>query len=87
MKIICTLEERNNLMEVITAGCCWIGNGYSEDGKKKKTVKKIQKQVLDVFFFFQKRVSEKILFILCFYLIDQSRSNRNSIKLFLYKYC
>ena len=31
MKIICTLEERNNLMEVITAGCCWIGNG---EGKK-----------------------------------------------------
>tara|TARA_R100001163_G_scaffold57115_1_gene44940 strand:- start:44 stop:235 length:192 start_codon:yes stop_codon:yes gene_type:complete len=36
MKIICTQEERNNLMEVITAGCCWIGNGYGESGKKKK---------------------------------------------------
>ena len=36
MKIICTLEERNNLMEVITAGCCWIGNGYGEGGKRKK---------------------------------------------------
>ena len=23
-------------MEVITAGCCWIGNGYGESGKKKK---------------------------------------------------
>ena len=36
MKIICTQEERNNLMEVITAGCCWIGNGYGEGGKRKK---------------------------------------------------
>ena len=26
MKIICTLEERNNLMEIV-AGCCWIGSG------------------------------------------------------------
>ena len=39
MKIICTLEERNNLMEVITAGCCWIGNG---EGKKLSNGKKNQ---------------------------------------------
>ena len=36
MKIICTLEERNNLMEVITAGCCWIGSKDKVDIEKFK---------------------------------------------------
>ena len=36
MKIICTNEERNNLMEVITAGCCWIGNDKKVDIEKFK---------------------------------------------------
>jgi hypothetical protein len=27
MKIICTIEEYRNLLDVITAGCCWIGTG------------------------------------------------------------
>ena len=46
MKIICTLEERNNLMEVITAGCCWIGNG---EGKKLSNGKKNQKVDIEKF--------------------------------------
>ena len=32
MKIICTQKEYFDLQEVITAGCCWIGNG---EGRKK----------------------------------------------------
>ena len=46
MKIICTLEERNNLMEVITAGCCWIGSG---EGKILKTGKKNHKVDIEKF--------------------------------------
>ena len=46
MKNICTLEERNNLMEVITAGCCWIGNG---EGKKLSNGKKNQKVDIEKF--------------------------------------
>ena len=46
MKIICTLEERNNLREVITAGSCWIGNG---EGKKLSNGKKNQKVDIEKF--------------------------------------
>ena len=46
MKIICTQEERNNLMEVITAGCCWIGSG---EGKILKTGKKNHKVDIEKF--------------------------------------
>ena len=46
MKIICNIEEYRNLSEVITAGCCWIGNG---EGKKLSNGKKNQKVDIEKF--------------------------------------
>ena len=46
MKIICTIEEHNDLLEVITAGCCWIGSG---EGKILKTGKKNHKVDIEKF--------------------------------------
>ena len=46
MKIICTREEYNNLLEVITSGCCWIGSG---EGKQLKNGKKNHKVDIDKF--------------------------------------
>ena len=47
MKITCNTKEYNDLLEVITAGCCWIGSG---EGKILKTGKKNHKVDIEKFF-------------------------------------
>ena len=46
MKIICNIKEYNELLEVITAGCCWIGSG---EGKILKNGKKNHKADIEKF--------------------------------------
>ena len=46
MKIICNRDQYNNLLEVVTAGCCWIGSG---EGKTLKTGKKNHKVDIEKF--------------------------------------
>jgi len=46
MKIICNRKEYNELLEVITAGCCWIGSG---EGKILKNGKKNHKADIEKF--------------------------------------
>ena len=49
MKIICTKQEYENILEVITAGCCWIGTGENNPHDARNTKYKMKKVDIEKF--------------------------------------
>ena len=49
IKIICTREQYEDILEVWTAGCCWIGTGENNPHDARNTKYKMKKVDIEKF--------------------------------------